>query len=261
MKKRIYLRAIAPNQEIKYYYRRQLKRLIKRMNTETLNTVEKSYKKNENLIIKDVDSINNLTKSFNQVKIKYQKRFTNLSGALAEKVISRVNKDITKKIIKDFKSKDIPLVKIDTQSRAFRTVKQSLIKANVSLIKSIPNEYFEEIEQILLESASRGRDLHYMSEELQKRYGIARRRAELISRDQNDKITSALNLARQKDLGITKNIWVHSNAGKNPRKSHKEANGKIFDINIGLEIEGEYIFPGQEINCRCFSRPVIDIEE
>lgn len=261
MKKRVYLRAVAPNQDIKYYYRRQLKRLIKKMNAETLKAIESGYKRNESLIIGDSKPVNNLTKIINKVKIKYQQLFTLLAGVLADKVISKINKDITQKISKDLKNKGIPIIDSDTQSRSYRTVKQSLIKANVALIKSIPAKYFAEIEQIVMESASRGRDLSYMADELQKRYGVVRRRAELISRDQNDKITSALNIARQKDLGITKNIWVHSHAGKEPRKSHVAANGKIFDINVGLKIDGEYIFPGQLINCRCFSRPVLDIDE
>lgn len=219
------------------------------MNKETLKVIENTYKKNESLIIGDSKPTNNLQKSLNYVKIKYRIIFTKLAGVLADRVISKINKDIAEKIKKDLKSKKLPTSVLDTDSRALRTVKNSLIKANVALIKSIPSKYFEEIEQIVMESVSRGRDLSYMSDELEKRYGVVKRRAQLISRDQNDKITSALNIARQKDLGITKNIWVHSDAGKKPRPSHVKANGKIFDINKGLKIDGEYIFPGQLVNC------------
>lgn len=249
MSRRIYLRAVVPNRNIEMYYRRTLKKLIRRMNSETLKIIESTYKKNEALIAGDSKPANRLQKSINYVKIKYRILFTKLAGALADRVISKINKDVADKIKKDLKSRKLTALLSDTDSRAFRTVKNSLIKANVALIKSIPAKYFDEIEQTVMESVSRGRDLSYLSDELEKHYGVVKRRAQLISRDQNDKITSALNIARQKDLGITKNIWVHSGAGREPRPSHVRANGRIFDIDKGLKIDGAYIFPGQLINC------------
>ena len=65
--------------------------------------------------------------------------------------------------------------------------------------------------------------------------------------------------ARQQEAGITKGIWQHSTAGKEPRPTHVKMNGKKFDISKGFydKDEGEWVMPGQLINCRCTWRPVI----
>ena len=83
------------------------------------------------------------------------------------------------------------------------------------------------------------------------------RRAELIARDQSNKANAVVNRARQMELGITEAIWMHSHAGKTPRPDHFKANGTVYKIAEGCKISGEYIQPGEEINCRCTSRPVL----
>ncbi len=66
--------------------------------------------------------------------------------------------------------------------------------------------------------------------------------------------------ARYQELGITEAIWCHSAAGKEPRPSHVKAGKEKlrFDVNKGALIDGEYILPGEKINCRCFAKPVIE---
>jgi SPP1 gp7 family putative phage head morphogenesis protein len=134
---------------------------------------------------------------------------------------------------------------------------QATITENVGLIRSIPEKYFTEVEGLVMRSVARGRDLSYLTDELQKRYGITRRRAALIARDQNNKATSVMQAARQKSLGITQGIWRHSHAGKEPRPSHVKADGKKFDIDKGMYLDGKWVMPGEEINCRCTWSPVI----
>lgn len=134
---------------------------------------------------------------------------------------------------------------------------QATITENVGLIRSIPEKYFTEVEGLVMRSVSRGRDLSYLTEQLEKRYGITRRRAALIARDQNNKATSVMQAARQKSLGITEGIWRHSHAGKEPRPSHVKADGQKFDLSKGLYLDGMWVMPGEEINCRCTWSPVI----
>ena len=134
---------------------------------------------------------------------------------------------------------------------------QAVIAENVNLIKSIPEQYLTQVETLVMQSAGRGRDLGYLADELQKRYGITKRRAALIARDQNNKATSVMQVARQTSLGITEGIWHHSHAGKVPRPSHVKANGTKFDLSKGLLLDGEWLLPGEAINCRCTWSAVI----
>lgn len=140
---------------------------------------------------------------------------------------------------------------------AVRDAFNASLAENVGLIKSIPEKYLQQVEGSVMRSYSTGRDLESMVKELKAIYPGAAHRAELIARDQSNKANAVVNRARQLELGITEAIWMHSHAGKNPRPDHVAANGKRYNIAEGCKISGEYIQPGEEINCRCTSRPIL----
>lgn len=142
-------------------------------------------------------------------------------------------------------------------SRGMETVLQSVIAENVALIRSIPQQYALEVEGIVMRGVREGRNLAYIKEELQRRYDITARRATTIARDQTHKAMQSFGRARLKQNGITRAIWVHVGGTTDPRPSHVAAHGKEFDLAEGLEIDGEKIFPGEKINCRCRMRPVV----
>jgi len=133
------------------------------------------------------------------------------------------------------------------------------LEENVWLIKTIPRKYFQEIQGIVMRSYSAGRDLQTMVKDIQELYSAIGNRAVLIARDQSNKANAVVTRARQLELGITEAIWLHSHAGKNPRPDHVAANGKKYKIAEGCKISGKFIQPGEEINCRCTSRPVLPI--
>jgi SPP1 gp7 family putative phage head morphogenesis protein len=142
---------------------------------------------------------------------------------------------------------------------AVRDAFNASLTENVGLIRSIPGQYLQQVEGVVMRSYGAGRDLASMVKDLQKLYPAASHRAELIARDQSNKANAVVNRARQMELGITEAIWMHSHAGKNPRPDHVAADGKRYLIAQGCKIDGEYIQPGEEINCRCTSRPVLPI--
>ncbi|MDE2101680.1 MAG: minor capsid protein [Patescibacteria group bacterium] len=133
------------------------------------------------------------------------------------------------------------------------------VHENVALIKSIPQQYLKNVEGMVMRSVQAGRDIGTLTKDLQSQYGVTRRRAALIARDQNNKATSVFQETRRKQLGIKEAVWMHSHAGKKPRRTHVAMNGKRYDVSKGMwdEDEGKYVFPGELINCRCVSRSVI----
>lgn len=156
-------------------------------------------------------------------------------------------------------------LKTDSVSGAVADAVRASIKQNVALIKSIPEQYFLEIEGDVMRSIQTGRGIADLQPQMQKRYGITKRRAALIANDQTRKATSAINTARMKGLGVKKFEWVHSGGGKEPRPLHKTVlNGKVFSIDDPPVIDdrtGERGLPGQLINCRCVMKPIIDFGE
>ena len=137
----------------------------------------------------------------------------------------------------------------------------AIVTENVSLIKSIPQKYLSDVATIVQESVEAGGDLKTLTDKLQQRYGVTRRRAVLIAHDQNSKATAMISRVRQQELGIEEGIWVHSHAGNEPRPTHvKAGRDKVrFKLSEGWYDPAvrKYVWPGSEINCRCVWKPVL----
>lgn len=140
-------------------------------------------------------------------------------------------------------------------TRAMNEAYQAVIGENVSLIGSIPQQYLKNVEGAVMRSVQTGRDLGALTKELERNYGVTKRRAALIARTQNNMATATMTRVRQIETGITKARWLHSAGGKTPRPEHVAFSGKIYDIREGAPVEGRW--PGLAINCRCVSQPVI----
>lgn len=186
---------------------------------------------------------------------RWQKRFDDIAAKLSQRFTSAAMKNSDVSLYNALESAGLTVE--FKMTAAMNNALQATITENVNLIKSIPEQYLTQVEGLVMRSVSRGRDLSYLTDELEKRYGITRRRAALIARDQNNKATSVMQTARQQSLGITKGIWRHSHAGKEPRPSHVKADGKEFDLSKGMYLDGKWTLPGEEINCRCTWSPVI----
>lgn len=128
-------------------------------------------------------------------------------------------------------------------------------RQNVSLIKSIPDEYFKKIESVVFTGTMQGRRARSMISELRDIGRVTERRAKLIARDQTSKLNSALNQQRQLNLGITEYIW-RTAADDRVRESHRSKNGKVFKWNDPPKDTGH---PGQDVQCRCVAQPIINI--
>jgi SPP1 gp7 family putative phage head morphogenesis protein len=129
---------------------------------------------------------------------------------------------------------------------------EGFAKDNVSLIKSIPERYFAEIEQTALRNFRAGRRASDWMGELQKRYQVSRSRAALIARDQTNKLAGELNKRRQTSLGLTHYFWRDSD-DERVRPTHQEFNGNKYAWNgEPRPPEGH---PGEPINCRCWADP------
>jgi len=127
------------------------------------------------------------------------------------------------------------------------------IRRNVELIKTIPKDYFNEIESIVRKGIDEKSTFHSIREELLRINGKNEYRARLIARDQTAKFNLQLNQARQEDLGIEEYMWSTSQ-DERVRPSHAAKEGKIFKwANPPLDTG----HPGEDVQCRCEAIPVI----
>lgn len=157
---------------------------------------------------------------------------------------------------------------ISLSTRSIPKAATEMLKAsvteNVALIRSIPEQYYLDVQGAVMRNIQRGDGAAGVLREIERVGGVATRRAELIARDQTSKATSALNAARLKGLGVRKFEWLHSGGGKEPRKLHQRMSGNVYSLAEPPVIDertGERGLPGQLINCRCVMRPVLEFGE
>jgi len=144
---------------------------------------------------------------------------------------------------------------------------------NVSLIKSIPQEFIKDIEVIVQNGISEGlstRAIENGIKDINSVFGKLSNRIKLISKNEVSSINSSLAKARATSVGVRKGIWrnardsrVRGNpSGKyaNANQDHWSIEGEIFDLDKGVKDprSGDMIFPGSKINCRCITEFIID---
>lgn len=136
---------------------------------------------------------------------------------------------------------------------------EATVAQNVALIKSIPEQYLTNVEGLVMRSVQTGRDLGFLAKALEDEYGVTKRRAAFIARDQNNKATASITRARQLELNIEEAEWMHSGGGREPRPTHVANSGKRYNVAQGWydPAIGRYIWPGTEPNCRCVCRIVV----
>jgi SPP1 gp7 family putative phage head morphogenesis protein len=252
------LSAIHPNAGIEAEYRQALDREIAEMQADLVKELTASYSSNEpRALAMDATPAQLLNSLIQRLTKKWLSRFEKLGPKLgfefADKAAGRTDAGLKAAL------KKAGLTVKFTMTPAQRDAVDAVKAENVGLIKSIASEHLTDVQGILMRSVSRGRDLGGMVKELEDRYAITRRRAALIARDQNNKATAVIVRARQRELGISEAIWMHSTAGKHPRPSHVRMNGKTYLVAEGMydPDEKRNVLPGELVNCRCLSRAVI----
>ena len=254
-KKPTTLPPIYPNLGIERWYKRQLMQIINEIQAEVKRDIQANYKAQSATVAMDGFS-DWLGHSIDYLMSKWNNRLNALSEQVAEMFVTKSVHNYDKQLKKHLRNAGFT-VRLQMSPYTEEMLKAAMGE-NVGLIKSIGTQYLGKVEQSVWASVKGGFDLGTLAEELQHSYGVTKNRAALIARDQGAKANAVIEAARRKELGITKAIWMHSHAGKKPRPSHVKANGKEFDIDKGLYLDGAWVMPSMLVNCRCTSRAVID---
>ena len=116
---------------------------------------------------------------------------------------------------------------------------------NVNLIKTIPSQYFEKLNQVVFQGVQQGVRSEDLIDQIKGIYNVTDNRARTIARDQTSKTNAAINRARQQDLGIDKYRWITSN-DERVRETHAANADQIFSWDDPPAETGN---PGDDINC------------
>lgn len=130
-------------------------------------------------------------------------------------------------------------------------------KKNVELIGSLKGEVLERLKKELgaaLDSGARPPELEKL---LREQYGVARRKAEFIARDQVGKLHASLTEERHRKLGITRYRWrtVRDNR---VRRRHVKREGVVFEYAKPPHDDKTDGHAGHPPRCRCYQEPILD---
>ena len=251
------IRAIWPNAGIRQRYRRRLSDLIREMADSVEYWLEAQRKATPPVLATDSTPAEQMQFEFRKLAERWQGKFDDMAPKVAEAFLKNQFRGTSAAMRMALREAGWSIE--FTMTPAMRDAFEASLAENVGLIKSIPAQYLQEVEGIVMRNYAAGRDLKSMAAEIRGRYHVAANRAVLISRDQSNKCSAVVQRARQLEIGIKQGIWMHSHAGKEPRRSHVAMNGKIYEVDKGMydpDVKA-FIFPGQLINCRCTSRSVL----
>ena len=249
------LDAVHPNAGLQMAYQRKLLALVDDMHASIIYWLRAAYRANTPEMAQDAGPARELQGTMRRLSKRWMKNFDEAAPQMA-KWFATTAADRSDAALEGILRKAGFSIEFKLTDEA-RDVLNATNFENVSLIRTIAQQHLAEVEGLVMRAASQGRDLKGLTEDLFKRYDITRNRAIFIARDQNNKATATITRVRQQGLGITEAIWRHSRGGKHPRESHVKFSGQKYEIAKGAYLDGKWVWPGTEINCRCVSRSVI----
>jgi len=255
------LKPIWPSAAIQAWYYQQLDDLLRAAAQDLSTDLSRAWVEAppEIGMAQDATPVTNLNRALNAWGRKWTARFDKMSRTIAANFAARNAQATEYSMMQELKRAGFTVQFRPTlkSMEAYRAVAAE----NVGLIKSIGQKYHTDVREKVWSAVRVGGDLSTLSQDLRKTYGVSVRRAALIARDQSAKAKAVIEGTRRLEIGITKAVWVHSSAGKEPRPEHVRwsRDHKVYDIAKGMysAVDGQYVWPGTPINCRCSSMPLI----
>ena len=244
---------------------------IKTVEKEYLNTLlklVKIFKKIANSSGNDqqkyIDSMNNFQNS-----MQYEKF---INSAVKRMVLpidvgnQRTWREAAKKATK---GKFLYRLLMDELKQGTGQIIQKQVMENVLLIKTLPNDVAQKVVNDIAENALKGARAESIEKIIRdKTDQHSRASARLIARTETAKTMSALTKARCEQLGLRWYIWRTALDGTRVRLSHRIMEGVLVNWNnppAPEELAGEksagHYHAGNIWNCRCFSEPVLELED
>lgn len=259
--------ALTNNVAAEARYARALQALMRQFERETRREVERLMESNaaEQYFAQDAATI---AERLAALMGRLRNRFLKVADVQARRMAATVVQQADKRSTSALKSAleqvaERVTIKVPKIEGRLRVLYDASVAENVSLIKSIPEQYLGQVEGAVMRSITSGQGLKELVPELQRLGGISERRAANIARDQTRKAYQSINRARMQGMGLRKFEWVHSGGANEPRPLHVGYNGRIFDFDDPPVIDertGEKGFPGQLPFCGCVAKPVFIFE-
>jgi len=151
------------------------------------------------------------------------------------------------------------------------------VAENVDLIVTQPKNILGRMREIIQESHMQGGRVEHIARDINETYGMGKRHARLIARDQTAKLNGDISRKQQQDAGVNIYIWDTSR-DQRVRETHRRMRGlycRWDDVNVYSEtgeegswkpkaanmanIRGKFVHVEQDYQCRCTPRAVFTL--
>ncbi|MFJ5565217.1 minor capsid protein [Lysinibacillus xylanilyticus] len=236
-------------------YSRAIEKMITALEAETLKLFEKhivpQLTTRQDAYVED-GILEGFKKMFHSLKNKASEIFTApRSERAASSFVKSINRFNRNNLEQQMKVKGIDLVANEPWLKDFLHTK---ISDNVAYIKTICDDYFTSIENVVLDGVKNGRSIKQIREQLVEQVEISNNKAQFIAVDQAGTILGQMSAQRHQNIGIEKFTWYDA-ADERVRKSHKELSGKVFSYGEPPTVNGRVVLPGEDYRCRCVAIP------
>lgn len=190
----------------------------------------------------------------NEFEDKVQKEI-NRASAISTTVHSQLYTYYNKALDVSFKQADYA---VDLQQYYWgdKTMLRFLKDNTTDYISKYGNEFSLWLKDEIRSNYLQGGSYSNLIKGIRERLPVEDRKAKTIARNETGTFIGTMNKKRADDLGIEQGEWV-SVLDSRTRSSHAKANGKIFEIEDGLTVDGEKTQPSLPINCRCTLKWII----
>ncbi len=224
-------------------------------------SIQKDFeaKKREDSINIRLDAISDdIEKTFRDIRLKIAERITLArKERIARSTARSIDEFNKEQVNKQFKR--VIGIELGANSPRVNESIKMYIRENIRLINSLESKALDELEAVVNKSARSGLRVEELSKDIQGRFNVAESRADLIARDQTNKLNGQLTMDRQKEIGITSYIW-RTAGDERVRPMHAELEGQTFnwDDPPVTSPQGDRNHPGEDYQCRCEAIPVFN---
>lgn len=205
----------------------------------------------------------------------YAARFLKLTNGVKRRILKQFNNDritamVANKLRKVDKRQQQQLynavekaIGINTkqlmQQEAMNESINALVAESSMWVQKLRDETLEAFTTNSLFAMTQGKSLAELLAQFDGITETRKNHAKFLAFNQIQNFNSTTGKIRAQKLGIKKAIWETA-ADDTVRPSHKERDGKEFDLAEGLysSLDGKTLIPGVDYNCRCTARYVLE---
>lgn len=138
----------------------------------------------------------------------------------------------------------------------------ALIAETSQWVKKLRDESLEKFTNNTLHAMTMGQDLGELMEQFRSVKEERKNHAKFLAHNQIQNFNSVTTKLRAQKLDVKRAVWDTAD-DDSVRPSHADRDGKEFDLSEGLysSVDGKYLIPGVDYNCRCTMRLVLGEEE